>query len=193
MAKIITAIICALIFSNTVQAQQKFDKKVKLQYVGNFQIGVATGVAEKNELVLQVINSILYKSWFVGLGAGIDQYGNKRSLPFFIALQKAFLKNNHQPFIYSNIGYNISWLKSSQKVVIADNYKELNGWYYEVGIGYKYVIYKQAAVGISIGYSLKQQGEQYSAFGFVPTPTQNYSDKYQYHFKHLTFKINCWF
>lgn len=193
MAKVITAIICVLIFSNTVQAQQKFDKKFKLQYAGNFQIGIAMGNAEKIQLLLQVVNGIQYRQWFAGLGTAIDQYGDKRSVPFFIALQKSFIQGKHQPFAFATLGYNISWLKQSQKVVIADNYKELNGWYYEVGVGYKYVVYKQAAVGVSIGYSLKQQGEQYSAFGFVPTPTQNYSDKYQYHFKHLTFKINCWF
>jgi hypothetical protein len=193
MAKIITAIICALIFCNTVHAQQKFDKKVKLQYAGNFQIGVATGAADKNELVLQAINGVQYKSWFAGLGAGIDQYSNKRSVPFFITLQKAFFNNKHQPFIYTNIGYNISWLKQNQKAASFTNYKELNGLYYDVGIGYKYVLFKHTAVGLSIGYSLKQQGEQYTVIEFEPTPTQSFSDKYQYNFRRLIIKFSYWF
>jgi hypothetical protein len=193
MVKIITTIFCTIIITNLLFAQQFFNKKHAVQYAGNFQIGIAMGDAEKNHLLLQIVNGIQYQQWFAGIGASIDQYGNKRSIPFFIALQKTFFNNNHQPFIYTNIGYNISWLKQNQKAASFANYKEINGLYYDVGIGYKYVFFKHTAVGVSFGYSLKQQAEQYSIIGFVPTPSQNFSDKYEYNFKRLIIKFNYWF
>lgn len=193
MPKFYLVIILSFCVYISATAQQKMNKNSKLHYVGNFQIGLANGSAEKNEWALHVVNGMAYKNWFVGLGGGIDQYANKRSLPFYMALQKEFLHTKHRPFLYSNIGYNISWLKQGQKLVSLSSYKELNGWYYDIGVGYKYIFFSNTALGISAGYSLKQQGEQYTANGSFPPPSQNFPEKYEYTFRRMLIKFNYWF
>lgn len=192
MAKIIGAIFYALFLSNTVTAQPQSEQN-KFVYAASMQVGLADGDAEKSALVLHVINGVKYHNWFGGLGVGIDQYANKRSLPLYLALQKEFLHKKHRPFLYSNIGYNLSRLKESQKSINVTSYKELNGWYYDVGVGYKYVFFKNTALGISAGYSLKQQGEQFTIGGMFFPPIQTFPEKYEYTLRRISLKLNYWF
>jgi hypothetical protein len=192
MAKIIGVIFYALFLCKTIKAQQQNNKN-KLVYAASMQIGLVEGDAEKSAIVLHVINGVKYGSWFGGIGVGIDQYANKRSLPMYIALQKDFLHKKHRPFLYSNIGYNISKLKEAQKSANLPSYKELNGWYYDIGVGYKYVFFKNTALGISAGYSLKQQGEQYTFGGAFPPPFENFPEKYEHTLRRISFKLNYWF
>jgi len=189
MAKIIGIIIAALFFKQTVQCQQTSVKN-KLHYTPVLSVGITEGAAGKTAAQLQLSNALSYNSWLAGIGCGIDYYNNKRSIPVFLLLQKELFKNKNTPFLYAATGYNFSWLRDEQKTkpFFSFDHKELNGLYYEIGAGYKLTFQKKYSLGLSAGYSLKQQGEKYFLF-----ERTDQSEQFDYTFRRFSLKISCWF
>ena len=62
-------------------------------------VGLLEG-EQKSKLQLQTMNGIKYRTWFIGLGTGIDWY-YLRSIPIFLSLNRDFLqKKNRNFFMY---------------------------------------------------------------------------------------------
>lgn len=146
-------------------------------------VGLLSGQKE-NALLLQTVNGASYKSWFAGIGLGLDYY-SFRTLPLFLDLRKEFFKGSDKIFVYADLGISLAWVENSQKSGLI-NEKFTNGFYDDFGLGYKKQFGRRNALVLGIGYSYKyirQQSDRYNftpdwLSGFVPGPlTQslNYS------------------
>lgn len=52
---------------------------------------------------LQTVNGVYYKTWFAGVGFGIDRYG-RESLPLFADMKKEFFPGKLRLFLYADVG-----------------------------------------------------------------------------------------
>jgi hypothetical protein len=101
---------------------------------------------------LQAINGYAYKTWFAGIGAGLDYY-HTRSIPVFLNLRKAFFAGDKSPFLYASGGYHFPWLKAAEENWFSTKGK--GGLYYDIGLGYQVPVMKKSAFFFSAGFSGK--------------------------------------
>ena len=140
-----------------VCGQQKQKAKTSLfPFSSVNQAGLILG-NEEYELLLQCINGVRYKSWFGGIGVGLDYYYS-RSVPVFVELRKMALPHKWPLFVYGDVGVNVPWLKDSDKEELWYKVKVNKGLYYDVGAGFDFPL-KKGSLVISGGYSTKEQHE----------------------------------
>jgi len=122
------------------------------------QAGVLVGQAG-SAFQMQTINGMQYKSWFTGIGAGLDDY-RFRGIPLFIDFRKEFGSSKNYFFIYAGAGIHFIWLTDKQKKDYSvSNYGVhdfSNGLYFDAGIGYKVKFNDKIAIIISPGFSHKK-------------------------------------
>ena len=146
-----------------------------------------------NALQLETINGAQYKSWFTGIGLGLDYY-RFRTIPLFLDIRKDFGRNASRVFIYGDGGISFSWLTDQQKMGYTDAHYG-NGLYYDLGLGYKALIGKRNALFISLGYSYKNLTESYPAYyygGFYP-PGPEKKEDINYQLNRLSIKMGWMF
>lgn len=118
------------------------------------EIGITTGQSGENFL-LQTINGIKFKSFFTGVGIGIDYYHYK-TLPIFFDARKFFGKKNNG-FIYGDMGCNFPLKNKPDKdIMYYGTYKFSGGIYSNLGLGYKWKFIKKSSFLLSAGYSYKK-------------------------------------
>jgi hypothetical protein len=152
--------ILLVMISTFVSAQQK-----NLINPWSFQSIASVGLLEGqtgSAFQLQTINGARYKSWFAGVGLGLDYY-RIRTIPLFIDIRKEFGKNSGKLFIYADGGISYGWASDAQKTGYLLNDQFHNGFYSDMGLGYKWAIGKKSAVVISLGYNYKKVNESYSS------------------------------
>lgn len=200
MKKYISASIILSLSFLLVTAQTKRKNNSGSKFTSVIQLGILEGDAGKTFGQIQSVNGIQQNAWFYGLGVGIDYYGSKRSIPLFVDVKRDLRKGNKTPFVFADGGYNVSWLRDSEKSYIGGrNYKPTGGMYYEAGIGYKFILKNKLAFGFSAGYSFKQQKETYGNILLIEAPfppPYNYKppvDSYDYKFRRISVKFNCSF
>ncbi|MGV3656982.1 MAG: hypothetical protein ACO1NX_03475 [Chitinophagaceae bacterium] len=149
--------ICLLVWSLSANAQQEVQKeKETFSFSSINSIGAIFGDAER-ELALQTVNGVSYKSWFAGIGLGIDYY-YFRSIPLFVDVRKMLRPGKWPVFAYGDVGLSIPWIKDEIKEGLwyTPGYK--TGLYYDVGAGLEFPV-KKNAVHISGGFSTKKMRE----------------------------------
>ena len=137
---------------------------------------------------LQTINGMQYRSWFMGIGLGLDFY-RFRTIPLFIDFRKEFGSSVNKFFAYADGGVNFAWLTDDQKpLYLTDDHFE-TGFYTDLGLGYKIAAGKKNHLLLSIGYSLKKLKETYLSYNYFPP--DNPLDKAQtnYSLNRITIKI----
>jgi hypothetical protein len=143
---------------------------------------------------LQTINGANYKSWFAGVGLGLDFY-RLRTIPLFADIRKEFGKGNNKVFVYSDIGINFSWVTDQQKTINVENDKFYNGFYGDWGLGYKVLMNRKNNLLLSLGYSYKKTVETYDpfyGFGLYTYPgsqPENPTQKINYSLNRLSIKV----
>jgi hypothetical protein len=145
---------CGLITSAQEARQEQPAKKgCSCAFSSIIQIGALAGV-KGNEALIQTVNGIRYKTWFVGAGIGIDYYSIK-SFPIFLDVRKDYSDKMSTPFVYADAGIH---LPRERRVVqnqwFEDDYS--NGFYSGVGLGYKIAMKKLNKLLITSGYSYKK-------------------------------------
>jgi hypothetical protein len=124
----------------------------KPHYSAHNYVGLLEGEAG-SALNVQTINGIKYKSWFTGIGAGLDYY-RFRSIPLFLSLNKDIKLKEGALYLSSDAGVNIPWVKEVDNGWNNADFKRGN--YAAVGIGYKFSINNQKqAFLVNAGYSFK--------------------------------------
>ena len=118
---------------------------------------------------LQTINGTQYKSWFAGVGLGLDFY-RLRTIPLFVDIRKEFGKNINKLFVYSDVGINFSWVTDQQKMSNVQSDKFNNGFYGDWGLGYKVKMGKNNNLLLSLGYSYKKTVETYDQISYLYYP-----------------------
>lgn len=186
----LTALLCSLTIIAAAQAGTvgKLAKKsCSCGFSSINQVGIMHGESD-NALSLQTINGFRYKSWFVGLGIGLDTYRDN-TVPLFLDLRKNLLAGASTPFLYADGGIQFMAGKKAQK---GDFYrKEYNtGAYYDVGIGYYIGLKNRNAILMSAGYSVKQlESDNYTDIVCITYPCPGYIGLYKYRMNRLSVKI----
>lgn len=171
---------------STVNAQQKF------KFSSQNYIGIVEGESG-TALQLQTINGFRYKTWFTGIGTGIDYYF-QRSIPLFVSLAKS-LPAGKLPFYFDGaVGVNFPWVRNN--LYYFENPGAYSpSLYWSGGVGYKLKVKnKDQGVLLNFGYSYKHliNETEYTVQCLVP-PCDTYTEKYDYRLKRLSLKIGWLF
>ena len=191
-----TMLFVILIMIVGIVSAQQINSVIPWQYHSINNVGLLEGETG-SAFQLQTINGVNNKSWFAGVGLGLDFY-RLRTIPLFADFRKEFGKNNNKIFIYSDFGINFSWVTDQQKMNYFQNDKFHNGFYGDWGIGYKVMVNRKNNFLLSLGYSYKKTVETFTnnQIYFPPAifndPGQqpnNQEQKINYSLNRLTIKI----
>ncbi len=138
-------------------AQQKIISR-PLQFHSINNVVLLEGQAG-SALQLPTINGAQYKSWFAGVGIGLDYY-RYRTIPLFLDVRKEFGKRSNKLFIYADAGMNFYWERDTdvKQFPVDDKFK--NGFYGETGVGYKLKLNQRINLLFNAGYSYKNITEE---------------------------------
>jgi hypothetical protein len=157
-------------------------------------IGLVAGESE-TEFQLQTINGVKLKSWFGGIGAGIDWY-YLRSIPVFASVNRSFLQKGKRSLLLSvDAGINFPWKQNIYYDFPPYDRKQNSGLYYAGSIGYKFGVGKaDNALLMQLGYSFKRLGETTTSpiYCLVP-PCPESIERYDYRLKRISFRLGWGF
>ena len=160
---------------------------VRFSVIG--QMGALIG---KNESApsFQAIAGARYRTWFLGLGAGLDLY-KFRGAPVFVDVRKSFVVQPgsvFQPFIYADGGIHYSWPSSHDKKDGAHT-NFTNDVYMDAGLGCYIMMKPRHALLLSAGYSMKKVQYKIDGYSFLdPTPTYS-PHVYDYTLNRISIKL----
>jgi len=155
--KYILLIILIGINAQVIAQQAPHKSRARFQSIN--EVGLLEG-EKGSAFQLQAINGLDYKSWFAGLGVGLDYY-RLRSIPIFIDLRKNFGKGYKNFFVYVDGGLHYPWISDARKDFYGSTYSK--GFYSDIGFGYRLMLHGNNAVILSLGYSYKQTQETTNA------------------------------
>ena len=180
--KLIRFCIVAVLFSLSANAQKS---KINFNSINTF--GVAAGESKLSGL-LQTVNGVMYNHWFAGIGAGLDYY-TYRTIPLFFDLRRDIGKLN-KGFIYADLGYNIPWKeKPGKEISFYNSYHFTNGFYNDIGIGYKMNFKESSSFLFSAGYSYKKVNNKIGvALACLVPPCPEEFSKYEYGYGRIVLK-----
>ena len=175
-------IIALISFAFSTSAQ------IKISFSTQNYAGLLEG-ANGSALQLQTINGMKYKTFFAGLGTGLDWY-YQRSIPFFLSLNKEFFnKNKKSIYIAANVGLNFPWREKTPDDWDYGAYgKYHSGSYWSSGIGYRIGVGKNNdAVLLQLGYSYKHLSEKITSVlpCFNPPCPEN-TERYDFYLRRLS-------
>ena len=184
--KSILLFIFAVCLSVMVSAQQK-TATGGWQFHSINNIGLLEGQTG-SAFQLQSINGMQYRSWYAGVGLGLDFY-RYRTIPLFLDIRKEFGSGINKLFAYADGGVNFCWLTDNQKsMYLTDDHYEA-GFYTDLGLGYKIGLGKTNHLLLSIGYSLKKLKESYQSYHVYPPDYTLNKEQLIYNLNRLTLKI----
>ena len=137
--------------------------------------------------MMQTINGFRYKTWFTGVGVGLDYY-HFRTIPLFIDVRKDLFNKLNTPFFYGDAGIHIPWVLEKEKTWIGrSDYNR--GFYYDAGVGYSVNIGKSRALLFSGGISLKKIREtRHYDVVCVTFPCPMQSERYDFTLRRFSLK-----
>ena len=179
-------LIAALCLSGMVSGQQKaITSNWQFHSINN--IGLLEGQTG-SAFQIQSINGMQYKSWYGGIGVGLDFY-RYRTIPLFLDIRKEFGSNRDKFFAYADGGVNFCWLTDNEKnMYLMDDHFD-TGFYTDLGLGYKIGLGRTNHLLLSIGYSLKKLKETYNSYYYFPPDNKINKDEINYSLHRLTLKI----
>ena len=179
-----------LVLCHPILQGQELKQKSLWRFRSINQIGLLEGQAG-SAFQLQTVNGMQYKSWFAGIGVGIDYY-QFRGIPLFLDLRKSFGSVNRSFFIYADAGTHFAWATTNQHLLYQSDFS--NGLYTDFGIGYQIRLGNNTAVLLSAGYSYKQ-GSEKTQHNICPFAGPCYDDpqRYDYDLNRLLLKAGISF
>lgn len=189
--KFIIAALLLTALQTNAQQKDSLPAKKKFIFHSMLQAGVQEGESA-TAVQFQNINGLQYKTWFGGIGIGIDHY-RIRTLPVFVSIRKDVLNKTSTPFVYADLGTQIMWPRNKDEWQYG-NQDFKAGVYYNVGAGYKLGIVKKHALLVSAGYSLKQfsYGSSYE-YPCLVAPCPEYKNSTDYILRRLSFQLGFLF
>ena len=143
----------SLFFIAKAQSQESISTS-KAYFHSINQVGLLEG-ERGSAFQIQTINGVQYKSWYAGIGLGIDYY-QIRGIPLFLDIRKEFVKR--KVFVYADGGVHYPWPTDNQNMMpislTTGNFE--NGLYADVGMGYQFVFTRHNSLVLSLGYSYKK-------------------------------------
>lgn len=191
MKKTMSGIALLLVLITAVHGQEKGPKKA-VQFGSLIYTGIHEGDAVTG-FQLQMINGIRYKTWFAGIGTGIDYYF-ERSVPLFFSLTKFFPAIKVPLFINGDIGMNFPWNPNNVYHTWSPG-KLSSSLYWAGGAGYKFSFRKSSNnLLLNLGYSFKHliQVNQVT-FPCLVQPCPTGEERYDYRLNRLSVKLGWMF
>jgi hypothetical protein len=184
--KRILILVFSVCIAGRMSAQQKTPARA-WQFHSINNVGLLEGQTG-SAFQLQSINGMQYKSWYAGIGLGLDFYRD-RTIPLFIDFRKEFGSSVNKFFAYADGGVNFCWLTDNEKTTyLADDHFE-TGFYMDLGLGYKIGLGKTNHLLLSIGYSLKKLKETYNSYYYYPPDNKLDKEEINYNLNRLTLKM----
>jgi len=140
---------------------------------------------------VQTVQGIRYKTWYAGIGAGVDWYGYM-GFPVFVDVRKDIFKTANSPYFYVDGGIHLAHLNNeSDRWNI---YRYSNGFYSDIGFGFRVGISARSKLLISGGYSYKDvmKKQYYNCWDTGFPCGANYYIYYS-HFHRMTLKMGWQF
>jgi len=160
-----------------------------------FHINAAAGLivgANGRDVQVQLIPGVRYKSWFAGVGAGLDYY-YWRGVPVFVSVQHLFQKPM-PVFLYTNVGWHLPCVQDKYKVNYGYVSDFKKGLYYDAGIGWHTRINRTHALQLSVGYSGKKVTDVQKAQFIAPGADERlYTTRYVYDLRRISIKLGFLF
>jgi hypothetical protein len=140
----------------------------------------------------QTINGLRYKTWFAGLGVGVDRYP-ANGVPVFLDIRKYLLQGLYTPFVYADGGYHFADMNSEKTEWQSIEYT--NGVFYDLGLGFRFGFNKKSGLLFSGGYSFKkyEKKQSYLPVGCNFFPCAENSQTYSYRLNRLSLKLGFQF
>jgi hypothetical protein len=188
--RLITVLLCCSFIAAAQGDSTSISKSLNSKPVFHavLNAGLVTGASD-HDLHLQFINGLQYKTWFAGVGAGLDYY-YLRSVPLFFHGRKTF-SDPYIPFLYGNVGWNMPWLKKEQKqenVWYTSDFKTKG--YFELGAGWFFTLNRRNAILVSAGYSNKRMYEMQRSLMQPPgTNDELYTTRIEYTLRRMMITI----
>ncbi len=190
----IILLLAALLFIGGSLTAQKEPAKPRIQFSSQNYVGILEGETG-TEFQLQTINGLRYKTWFAGLGAGLDYY-YLRSIPLFASVNKFFPLAKNSLFFNADAGVNFHWKRRDlYEIQYQNEGKYFPSLYWAGGVGYKFASKKRSdGFLLNLGYSYKHQIQEIKiAQPCLFPPCQTYDERYDYKLKRLSIKIGWMF
>lgn len=156
--------ILTICFSTLFAQKKSLSRPFHFHSINN--IGILEGQAG-SAFQLQTINGAQYKSWFAGVGLGLDYY-RYRTIPLFLNVRKEFGERTNKLFVYGDAGMNFYWERDKDIKQFPVNDKIKNGIYGEAGVGYKWKLNKRIRILLNAGYSYKNITEEGTYYYMSP-------------------------
>lgn len=156
------------------------------------QVGVLHG-SRGDFFQIQTINGIRYKTWFAGIGAGLDFYTHG-GYPVFLDVRKYLFEKGPTPFLYADAGIHLIPNRIEKEGIWSQN-KYSKGFYGDAGIGYKFGVRSKSGWLVSAGYSYKNVIRRYEYLMnclTFPCPDNNYYT-YKSYLHRLSVKLGLQF
>lgn len=180
---LIIAVSCSGLFLN---AQDKW-KFASQHYAGITEGESGTGFQ------LQTINGFRYKTWFAGVGTGLDYYF-LRSIPLFLSVNKMLPITKLPFYVNADAGINFPWSRNGtyfpeQQLTYSPSL------YWAGGLGYRIRAGKEnQGFLINLGYSYKHLFQEYESVSpclIPPCPVSK--EQYDYRLRRVTIKVGWMF
>jgi len=185
--KILCATIIIVCSMNCFAQQQKQNAIANLYSINN--VGLIEGEAG-SAFQLETINGLKYKSWFAGVGLGLDFY-RIRTVPLFAHIRKEFGKTVNRFFLFGDAGIDFGWRTDKETKQFPVNDKLKNGFYAQAGAGYTFRLSPVNNLSFSLGYSYKtltEFGSNYTYIGYGAEAMPVKDSKISYHLNRFVIK-----
>lgn len=177
--------LCLFACSLKAIAQDAAEKtKPAFHAVGS--VGLLEG-DKSSSFQLQLLNGFEYKTWYGAIGTGLDYYF-MRSIPLTGYLEKQ-VSQRLPFFLYGSGGVHFIWRRDLPDEGGWYNSDYNQGLYYDAGFGYRFMLAKNAAIRLSVGFSEKQVEETRTWQNFIwGQPAQTQKEIYDYRLKRLSIR-----
>jgi hypothetical protein len=182
-------IVCAMISMAQTGDIKPVKKSCSCAFGSIIQAGSLIG-ERGSYFQIQTINGIRYKTWFAGVGVGLDFYTDK-GIPVFLDVRKAIYNKRQTPFLYADGGIHIADVNNKKNEQFETIYN--NGFYYDAGAGYTTGLGKKGALLVSAGFSYKYLTKALASTYCYPLGCLKYSTIYSYHLNRFSVKLGWQF
>jgi len=168
------------------------DKKEKITYSSQISAGIIEG-EQRTSFHIETLNGIKYRTWFGGVGTGLDYY-YFRSIPVYLSAKKYLSPRNHSFYLQGDGGLNFAWDESSIRSwnQVGSDFKP--GLYWNGSIGFATGLDRKNSFSFGVGYSHKflKEIKEIAVECFNP-PCENTYEVYRYNLSRLMLRLGWQF
>lgn len=190
MGKFFLAIV--LLITVSIDASSQATTKTRRDISSQISAGITEG-EQGTSFHVEVLNGIWYKTWFTGIGTGLDYY-YFRSIPVYLSAVKYLSPRNHSFYFQGDGGINFAWEDQSSFVWNEVSSKFKPGFYWNGSVGFATGLDKKNSFLFGLGYSHKSLKEvKEIAIPCFNPPCENTFETYRYNLNRLTLRLGWQF